>query len=225
MQHEILLLVREHAVYHVDRGNIGRRLLAHEEYHARHIVAEVQLAGLDINIARQDVIQNDILYEGSLVVLFVIQRLDIVNRNRNQRADAARQLVLTLYEYGVFQTRRTVTRCMISITAETNDLAGEAQLSDCFLPHFTDTRQIGTCYNRTACVNNADRTIHRILHLQNNRLEQSRSHFTFPVFFARPGALLRIRPPKRLLLMVFSPLMVILPMTFFTRTPKVPYTF
>ena len=48
---------------------------------------------------------------------------------------------------------------------------------------------------------------------------------TFPVFFTRPGALLRIRPPKRLLLMVFSPLMVILPMTFFTRTPKVPYTF
>ena len=79
MQHEILLLVREHAVYHVDRGNISRRLLAHEEYHARHIVAEVQLAGLDINIARQDVIQNDILYEGSLVVLFVIQRLDIVD--------------------------------------------------------------------------------------------------------------------------------------------------
>ena len=79
MQHEILLLVREHAVYHVDRGNIGRRLLAHEEYHARHIIAEVQLAGLDINIARQDVIQNDILYEGSLVVLFVIQRLDIVD--------------------------------------------------------------------------------------------------------------------------------------------------
>lgn len=93
-----------------------------------HIVAEVQLTGLDINIARQDVIQNDILYEGSLVVLFVIQRLDIVDRNRNQRADAARQLVLALYEYGVFQTRRTVTRCMISITAETNDLAGEAQL-------------------------------------------------------------------------------------------------
>ena len=177
MQHEILLLVREHAVYHVDRGNISRRLLAHEEYHARHIVAEVQLAGLDINIARQDIIQNDILYEGSLVVLFVIQRLDIVDRNRNQRTDTARQFVLALYEYSVFQTRRTVTRCMISITAETNDLAGEAQLSDCFLPHFTDTRQIGTCYDRTACVNNADRTIHRILHLQNNRLEQSRSHF------------------------------------------------
>ena len=48
---------------------------------------------------------------------------------------------------------------------------------------------------------------------------------TFPVFFTRPGVLLRIRPPKRLLLMVFSPLMVILPMTFFTRTPKVLYTF
>ena len=48
---------------------------------------------------------------------------------------------------------------------------------------------------------------------------------TFPVFFTRPGALLRIRSPKRLLFMVFSPLMVILPMTFFTRTPKVPYTF
>ena len=48
---------------------------------------------------------------------------------------------------------------------------------------------------------------------------------TFPVFFTRPGAFLRIRPPKRLLLMAFSPLMVILPMTFFTRTPKVPYIF
>ena len=177
MQNEILLLVREHTGHNVDRRDIGRLLLTNEEYHARHIVAEVQLAGLDVNIARQDVVQNDILDEGRLVVLFVIQRLDIVDRNRNQRADAARQLVLALYEYGVFQTRRTVSCNMVGITAETNDLAGEAQLSDCFLPHFTDTRQIGTCYNRTACVNNADRTIHRILHLQNNRLEQSRSHF------------------------------------------------
>ena len=64
---------------------------------------------------------------------------------------------------------------------------------------------------------------HNLTQLGWNNLEAI--SITFPVFFTRPGALLRIRPPKRLLLMVFSPLMVILPMTFFTRTPKVPYTF
>ena len=113
-------------------------------------------------------------------MLFVIQRLDIVDRNRNQRADAARRLVLALYEYGVFQTRRTVTRCMISITAETERSRRRKPSSAIsFLPHFTDTRaEIGyMLLTRAACVDNADRTIHRILHLQNNRLEQSRSHF------------------------------------------------
>lgn len=54
MQNEILLLVREHAGHDVDRRYIGRLLLTDEEDHARHIVAEMQLAGLDVNIAGQD---------------------------------------------------------------------------------------------------------------------------------------------------------------------------
>ena len=45
-QDKVLLLVREHTGHNVDRRDIGRLLLPNEEYHARHIVAEVQLGDL-----------------------------------------------------------------------------------------------------------------------------------------------------------------------------------
>ena len=165
MQNEILLLVREHTGHNVDRRDIGRLLLTNEEYHARHIVAEVQLAGLDVNIARQDVVQNDILDEGRLVVLLVVKRLDVVDGYSHQRTDAAGQFILALYEYGVFQTRRTVSCNMVGITAETNDLPCETQLSDRLFAHFTDTGQIGARDNRAARIHNTNGAIHRVLHL------------------------------------------------------------
>ena len=161
----ILLLVREHAGHDVDRRYIGRLLLTDEEDHARHIVAEMQLAGFDVNIAGQDVVQNDILDEGRLVVLFVIQRLDVVDGYRHQRADAARQLILALHEYRILQTRGTVSRNMVGITAEPDDLSCEAQLSDRLLAHFTDTGQIGARDDRAARIHNANGAIHRVLHL------------------------------------------------------------
>ena len=125
----------------------------------------MQLAGLDVNIAGQDVVQNDILDEGRLVVLFVIQRLDVVDGYRHQRADAARQLILALHEYRILQTRGTVSRNMVGITAEPDDLSCKAQLSDRLFAHFTDTGQIGACDDRAARIHNANGAIHRVLHL------------------------------------------------------------
>ena len=98
-------------------------------------------------------------------MLFVIQRLDVVDGYRHQRADAARQLILALHEYRILQTRGTVSRNMVGITAEPDDLSCEAQLSDRLLAHFTDTGQIGARDDRAARIHNANGAIHRVLHL------------------------------------------------------------
>ena len=173
MQHEVLLLVREHAGHNVDRGHVRRHLLAHQKHHARHVVAEMQLAGFDVNIAGQDVVQNDILDKRRLIVLFVVQRLDVVDRYRDQRTDAARQFILTLYENGVFQPRGAVARRMVGIAAEAHDLTGKAEFRDRFLPHLANAGQVGARNHSTARVHDTNGAIHGILHLQNNRLEQS----------------------------------------------------
>ena len=41
----------------------------------------MKFLGFDINIARKDVVQNDILDEKSLVVLLVIKIFDVCERN------------------------------------------------------------------------------------------------------------------------------------------------
>ena len=116
MQHKILLLVREHTRHHINGCHIRRHLLPHEEHNTRHIVAEMQFTGLDVNIAGQDIIQNNILDESCLIVLFIIEGFDIIDGNRNQRADTARQLVLTLHKYRIFQSTGTVTCCVVGLS-------------------------------------------------------------------------------------------------------------
>ena len=49
-------LIREHTGHNIDRSHVRRHLLPHQEHHARHVVAKVQLTGLNVNIAGQDIV-------------------------------------------------------------------------------------------------------------------------------------------------------------------------
>ena len=105
VQHEVLLLIREEALYKLHRGNVGIFRLAHQQYNTRLIGNEVQLLCADINVARQDIIRDDVLYESSLVVLLLIIVLRLVEGHRRNRAYGAAQRVAALGERRVIELR------------------------------------------------------------------------------------------------------------------------
>ena len=76
-----MLIVGEHACDNVVGNGLCLSDKADKKRHSAYIVCKVHLLGLKIDIARHDIVENDILYEGALVVLLVIQMLDARERN------------------------------------------------------------------------------------------------------------------------------------------------
>ena len=125
----------------------------------------MQLTGLDINITRQDIVQNDILDKGSLVMLLIIQRLDVADCDGCHGADAACVFVLTMNKYSVLKAGGAICHRTVGISAETDHIAHIGQLCRRILTHFTNALQIGTGDNRTAGIDDTDCAVHRIFHL------------------------------------------------------------
>ena len=76
VEDEVLVLVREEVLYNVISRYVVRGYDADEEDNSVDIRVEVQLAGLDAYIARENVIENYVLYEVVAVILLVIILLD-----------------------------------------------------------------------------------------------------------------------------------------------------
>ncbi len=125
-------------------------------------------------------------------MLFVIQGLDIVDCNRNQRADRTRQFILPLHKHSIFKSGGAVCNRTVSISAKADHIARVAKFCHCVFPHFPNARQIGTRDNGTCGVNDTNCAVNCIFHLQDNRLEQSGGHFrhlSFQVFFSSRASL------------------------------------
>ena len=75
--HVILGLIREHVLQHLKGHHIGLAVELDQEDDSALLGVEVQLLGLDVNIAGENVVENDVLDERALVVLFVVEALDI----------------------------------------------------------------------------------------------------------------------------------------------------
>ena len=71
-QHKIALLVREQGLDHVDGRHIGGAHLTDEEHGPGHLRDEMELLGTDIDVPQQDIVGDDALDKGGLVVLLLI---------------------------------------------------------------------------------------------------------------------------------------------------------
>lgn len=76
VEHKVLLLIREQAADHIISRDVAAGSHAHDEHHAGNVGGKVQLAGLGVDIAGQDVVQHHVLDEVGLVELFVMILLD-----------------------------------------------------------------------------------------------------------------------------------------------------
>ena len=100
---EVPLPVGEEVLHDLERGDVAVLHLADEVDHAGHVGHEVQLLGADVHVAGQDVVGDDVLYKGGLVVLLLVVDPRLAHGDGGEDADAARGLVVAGDEHGVVE--------------------------------------------------------------------------------------------------------------------------
>ena len=81
----------------------------------------MKLLGLYVNIAGEDIVEDDVLYEGTLIVLFVVKALDVTHRYCEKLGHLLCHLVLALNEYDVL-VFAACSHITIGISANCNEL-------------------------------------------------------------------------------------------------------
>ena len=178
-QDKVLLLVREHTGKHVDGGNVRPAYLPDEEDGARRVGDEVQLLRADIDIARQNVVGDDILDEGSLVMLFLIVGLRAVERDVGHDAQTSGDLVVALGKHGVVKVGAPGNERLEGLFVDDdNGVRGAVELDNGLGPFFPDARGVAAGDHGAVGVDHADHAVGRLLHLDDHTLKNAAGHNT-----------------------------------------------
>lgn len=130
----------------------------------------MQLLGLDVDIAGQDVIEDNIFDERPLVVLLVVKILDVSERDGKQLGHLLRHFVLALDKDDIVRLHACV-HGTVGVAARCDDVAGIVQLFAHALSDLADANQFGTGNDYAVLVNHADHAVNRVLHLMNDTLK------------------------------------------------------
>ena len=98
----IARLVREHILKHLKGHHVGLAAEFDKQHDAIFLGVEVKLLGLDVNIARQDIVKDDILDKRALVIFLVVKLLYVGKRDRQHLGQHLSHFILALNENGVF---------------------------------------------------------------------------------------------------------------------------
>ena len=172
----VLALIGEHILEHFKGHYVGLTEELDKENDSALLVAEMKLLGFNIDIAGKDVVENDILDEESLIVLFVVKVLDIAERYSQKLTHLLSHLILALHEYDVLVLGANRERT-VGITAGNGNIGRIGKLVANTLLDLTDLYKISTRDNYAILINNTDHTVNRGLHLMNYVLKQSVCHF------------------------------------------------
>ena len=170
VEYEVLVLVREEVLYNVIRRYVVGRDDADKEYYAVDVGIEMQLAGLDRDIAREDVVEDDVLYEVVAVVFLVIVLLYARKGDSEDRRVLARHFVGALNEYRVIRLN-VYTERLVGVTVADEDIVRVAELDREEIIRGADLRQLAARDNSRVLIDNADNSADGISHLVNYSLE------------------------------------------------------
>ena len=176
-EHEIMLPVREHVLDQLEHGDIRHVHLTHQQHSARHVGGKMQLLGAHIHVAGENVVRNDVLNEGGLIVLFLKVRAGLRHADGRENADAARRLVIALDKHGILKTRRAGRQNLIRACVRCKQL----------LLHFThrglkviqaraDHRKLTAGNDKPLLVHNTNAARGGIFHLNDHALKNSARH-------------------------------------------------
>ncbi len=171
----VLVLVREDILDHVKGQHVGLGVELDQEYHPGLLGVEAQLLGLDVDVAGENVVQDDVFDEGALVVLFIVQILDVGKGYGQHRRDLFRELVLPFDEYDILPLG-TGADGLVGVAAGGNSVGGVGQLIPHALSHFSDFNKLAACDDDAVVIDHADHAVHSISHLVNDSLKQTIRH-------------------------------------------------
>jgi len=99
----------------------------------------MQFLGADIDVAGEDIVGDDILDEGALVVLFLVVGLRTVERDVGHDAEASGSLIVALGEHGIVKVGAPGNERLEGLFVDDNDgVRGAVELDDCLGPFFAD---------------------------------------------------------------------------------------
>ena len=169
------LAVREDVLYRL-HGQALKALVqaADQEHAAVELGLNVQLLGADIEVAEHDVVGDDVLDEGDLVVLLLIIALGRVERDRRHGAGRAAHLVLAIGKNRKIKVSVPAGQRLEGLAGERNHaLLRVVDAAHKLAPMTADLAQLRTGNDGALGIDHADLGIDRILELQNDVLENS----------------------------------------------------
>ena len=175
---EIVLAVRVQALDHVHRHRL--QSLVHRSDHEDapgRLRRHVQLLGPHVNITDQNVVGDDVLDEGTLVVLLLIIALGRVQGHRRHGTYRPAHAVVAAGKHRVVKVTAPAGQRLErpALQRDAGALGGGDGLH-VFGPLFADARQFAACNNGTLRVKDADGAVRRLLELQYNILKNSSRH-------------------------------------------------
>ena len=178
---EVILPVREQPLDHVHRHRLQPLIHRADHKHAaRRLRGHVQLLGAHIDVADEDIIRNNVLDEGALVVLLLVIALGRVQRHGGHGAHGAAHAVVAAGKDRVVEVGAPAGQCLEGAALQRN--AGTLRRGNglhILAPLLADTRQLAAGDHRTVRVNDADGAIRRLLELQYHILKNSSRHNDF----------------------------------------------
>ena len=139
----------------------------------------MQLLGADVHVARQDVVRDDVLDEGGLVVLFLVIVLRLVEGDRSHRADHPRALVRALDKGDELGPAAAGTQGEIGPVGGGEELAGVLDLVKVkIVEPRADDRQLAAGDDEALIVDHADGSVERISHLDDDVLKNPAGHLS-----------------------------------------------
>ena len=168
----ILVLVRENVLNHIEGENIGLGVELNQEDHAGFFRVEAKFLRLDVDVAGENVVENDVLDERTLIVLFIVEILDVGERHCENGGDLFRVLVFPFDEYDVFPLGAGADR-LIGISAGGNGIRSVCEFVPNSLSHFANFHKFAARNDDAVIVHDADNAVNSIPHLMNYSLKKT----------------------------------------------------
>ena len=175
IEYKILILIREEVLDDIKGGHIRTVADTDEQHHAADIVVKPHLAGLQIDVTGQDVVEDHVLDKVAAIILFIIILLDAGKRDRHQRGKAGGLLVGALHEHDILAVRAVAER-LVGAGVQNKRLGRGEGFGGQRRHNLADAAQIAARDDGHSLVDHADGAVNRILHLMDDTLEESVRH-------------------------------------------------
>ena len=177
-QHKIVLPIGEQALHQIQRCGFQPVVhRANHKYAAVHLGGHMQFLGPHVNVADEDIVGDDVLHEGALIVLLLIIALGGIQRHGSHGAYGAANAVITAGEHRIIKVAAPAGQCLKGLAFQRHALAvGLLDGLYIFAPLLADPRQLAARDNGSLGIDDPDGAVGGLFELQHYILKNSTGH-------------------------------------------------